>query len=172
MAFWLQFGVKVGEAAKTEQEESEAVTTMAKAKDFVYGYYYMVETKDLVALMLIVTIVVQVAFKLIENFALGKLASGLGYLFYCAKKCCCKRGDDDEEDRLRIRLTPVTSSASATRTIHYMNCQYVKKMKENNVKLWRTCSECRKYVDQETERVIRNATEEVRRRSRRPGTFF
>jgi len=42
-----------------------------------------------------------------------------------------------------------------------MNCQYVKKMKESNVKFWHACSECRNYVEQETERVIRNAMEEV-----------
>jgi hypothetical protein len=140
----------------TKKEKTEwSLVPQNEYTEMAYVYYESLEIKDLVVMMILISVLTQVAMKLIENALLSKLASLLGSGGALMAGCCRRKKDSEPED---IQIDFITASGDST-TGHLHWCQYVHRMR--NPKTLRICTDCQSYLRKETSRVVQQRLEEL-----------
>ena len=98
------------------------------------------------------SLTVQLGWKLFENVVLGFITSGMIKIY---RKCKRQKNDDD-----KIHLEIVTSAQGSSVCHLHANCGHVKRMSTANRKFWRTCDDCLKYLDKETDKALQARMDE------------
>ena len=100
-------------------------------------------------LIAIISLLVQLGLAIMDKIVVRFMLKAMKAIW----KKCKKRNNDDE-----IEIQVITSM-SGGEICHLHNCEYAKKIHTTNKKVWRICTECKRYLQKETDRVFEARSE-------------
>ena len=122
---------------------------MVYAKENMEDFTLTADVKDWFMLIAVVSLLVHLSLTITDKIIVGFLLKAMKAIW----RKCKKRTNDDE-----IEIQVITSM-SGGEVCHLHNCEHAKKIRTGNKKVWRICTECKRYLQKETDRVFEARSE-------------